>query len=390
MAEMTSRERIFAAIRREPVDRIPISPRLNLPAIGMGGRNVASFVHLKKNHYNFDPQVPTAYPADLTILQQSWPSVCYTEKVNTEVTAEDEGDTLRITSTFQTPAGTLKQVKIQPKAGRGEYGLFPNPHILEYPVKDRNDIDRMRYLIPPRSTFSIGSFLEEERLFWDDCVPLMGIPGPMDYMCGNACNTEDLMIWFHEDRDLFDNVLNLFADFSTDQLSFAIERGVRNFFLIWFYTSLSAGWSPTMYREVFIPVLKRQVGMIHQAGGTAFMYDDGKFLAVLDSIIEAGVDCIETCTPPDSGDFDIAFAKEQYGDKIAFKGGIDVVDVIARGTPDIIDRTVREYVCTGARGSGLIIGTTDTIRPETPRENIDAFFSSANRYAVEYAHLTQQ
>jgi uroporphyrinogen decarboxylase len=106
-------------------------------------------------------------------------------------------------------------------------------------------------------------------------------------------------------------------------------------------------------------------------------------------IVDAGVDCIETCSPPPLGDFDIVEAKRLYGDRVCFKGGMDMVNVIQRGTPELIDRKVRELVEAGARGSGFILGTADSIRPETSKENFDAFFKAAAKYAKEFAHLTR-
>jgi len=76
-------------------------------------------------------------------------------------------------------------------------------------------------------------------------------------------------------------------------------------------------------------------------------------------------------------------------DRIAFKGGVDIIETIQRGTPAAIDASIRRLAEAGAPGSGLLIGTNDSIRPETPRENFEAYFASALKYAKQYAHLTR-
>lgn len=390
MKSMTSRERIIAAIRREPVDRIPISPRLLPETFGYASSGVAATIDLKRNRYFHDPHIPMGTPADLTLFRSAFPAIKYINDVRWHVDVRDEGNTWRVTSAFETPAGPLRQVKIQPKPGRSEFGLTPNPHIEEYLVKNKTDLDRIQYLIPPSSSFSLGTYFEQEKAYWDEAVLMPSIHGPMDNTGGNVCEMTNLMVAYYEDRAFFDQVFEIFEALSISQLEWALNCGIRHFFLVWFYTSLSTGWSPTIYREVFAPIIKRQVDLIHQAGGIACFYDDGKLKESLPIIVETGVDCIETCTPAPMGDFDMAEAKRLYGKRVAFKGGMDIVNVIQRGTPELIDRKVRELVENGAPGSGLLIGTCDSIRPETPPANVAAYFKAANKYAVELAHLSRK
>jgi hypothetical protein len=42
------------------------------------------------------------------------------------------------------------------------------------------------------------------------------------------------------------------------------------------------------------------VSLIHAYGGLAFYYDDGKMMGIVPMLVEAGVDVVETCTPPPS------------------------------------------------------------------------------------------
>jgi len=384
---MTSRERVIAAIKHEPVDRIPISPRFNPQNYGYNN-SVHAVIDCKKTHW-FDPHIPCGYPADLAIFKRVMAEASYMQNVNTIINMKDERDTIRITCIFETPAGKLQQVKIKPKDGIAGYGANPNPHIAEFLVKDKDDLEKARYLIPPESTYSLGDYFELEKIYWNDAVLMPSICGPLSHTGGNFCDMCTLMITYYEDRDFFDRYLAIFTEFSLSQLRWALGRGIRHFFLVWFYESLSTGWSPEIYDEVFAPVIKKQVDLIHEADGIACFYDDGKLMNSLPYIVKAGVDCIETCTPAPMGDFDILTAKRLYGDKVAFKGGMDIVNVIMQGNPELIDQKISEFMEIGAAGSGLLLGTCDTIRPETPKQNTDAFFIAANKYAAKFAHLTK-
>ncbi|MDD5597914.1 MAG: uroporphyrinogen decarboxylase family protein [Victivallaceae bacterium] len=385
---MTTRERIIAAIKHEAVDRIPISPRINPQNYGYGTASVHAMVNCGRQ-YHYDPPIPCGYPADLTIFKRVMAEAAYTQDVNTVISIKDEGDTLRVTCVFETPAGKLQQVKVRPKVGQTKYGTSPNPHIAEFLIKDGKDLEKMRYLLPSEQTFSLGDYFELEKMYWNNAVVMPSICGPFSHTGGNFCDMCTLMIAYYEDRGFFDEYMKIFSEFSLAQLRWCLERGIKHFFLVWFYESLSSGWSPQIYREVFAPELRKQVDLIHAADGIACFYDDGKLLEALPYITETGVDCIETCTPAPMGDFDIAEAKSLYGSQVAFKGGIDIVNVIWQGTPELIDQTVYEYMKTGSAGSGFLIGTCDTIRPETPKQNTDAFFIAANKYAKEFACLTK-
>lgn len=60
-------------------------------------------------------------------------------------------------------------------------------------------------------------------------------------------------------------------------------------------------------------------------------------------------------------------------------GYVDLLYVIQRGTPKLIERTVREAIDT-AGPTGFILGSSDSIRDGTPMENVRAYFEAAREY----------
>ena len=57
-----------------------------------------------------------------------------------------------------------------------------------------------------------------------------------------------------------------------------------------------------------------------------------------------------------------------------------MINVIWRGTSEDIDRHIRDIIAQNGGKQALILGTMDNIRPETPEENIAAYFHAANKY----------
>ena len=95
---------------------------------------------------------------------------------------------------------------------------------------------------------------------------------------------------------------------------------------------------------------------------------------------ECGVDVLETLTPPPVGDADLRQIKRRIGDTVCLKGAIDLVYVIKEGSPETIEKAVRDAIEVAAPGSGFILGSSDSIRDGTSEENLRAYFMAARKH----------
>jgi len=80
------------------------------------------------------------------------------------------------------------------------------------------------------------------------------------------------------------------------------------------------------------------------------------------------------------GDIDLADAKRRIGERVCLMGYVDLLYVLKMGTPELVERTVKEAIETAAPGGGFILGTSDSIREGTPEANVRAYFDAALRY----------
>ncbi len=60
-------------------------------------------------------------------------------------------------------------------------------------------------------------------------------------------------------------------------------------------------------------------------------------------------------------------------------GYVDLIYVVQRGTPELIEQTVKEAIDV-AGPTGFILGSSDSFRDGTPVENIRAYFDAARKY----------
>ena len=381
MKKMTSRQRLMAAARRQPVDTIPISPRLGHACIcHFGNDSYANNLRLKQI-YDYDPFI--TIPGQSRPIHNPYETFAYAPGVNVDISVIDQGRKRVINRKIHTPDGQMNEKILVANPGYKEYGRHPNPTWTEHMVKSQNDLKKLRHLIPPVDASYACQYHGWEAVAGEEAVTRAFIYGPIDCQAGHAMSVENLMINYMIDRPFVVELVDMFWQQIMAQTKAILEQGVRFVFIPWFWHSLSVGWSPQIFKEWFLPMIKQQVELIHSYDAIANYYDDGKCMDILPFLVEAGVDIFETCTPPPVGDFDLAEAKKLYGDKITFMGYVDLIYTLQQGSVEDVKQQVK-YACeVGGKGGGFILGTSDSMREGTPIENIDAYFKYAREFGKQ-------
>jgi len=373
---MTSRDRILATIRHEEPDRVPISPRVYAWIMA----NYGDFT--LETHLKHLPDMDLMYILEDGTINylEIYPDEYDLPEVKVEQKKYEEDGLLIVERVFHTPAGKISdRTKIPPSGG--EYGMFPNPLKTEHLVKTKDDIEALKYILKPINK-NFDFYHEYEEKIGDRGVNMVQVRSALDHNAGFARDMQDLMMDYYDDPELFHALLNLFHQRSLEQIKAALEAGVKFIFGSWYFNSVSSGWSPKMFEELFTPQIRDHVELTHQYGALYDYYDDGNLNHTMEMIANAGVDVLETCTPPPVGDFDLKKAKEKIGEKTTIKGYVDLLYVVQRGTPELIEKTIAETMEIAKPGGGFIIGSSDSFREGTPRENIEAYFQACKKYGV--------
>lgn len=371
---MTGRERLLAAVNHEEPDRVPICPRIQFAWLDPDRRHrleelYSPVIDLMEILYPATPNYLTTYPAQYD-LPEVW--------VDQERYVEGEYEIVE--RTFHTPAGRLSDRTKIPPAGR-EYGMSPNPVKTEYLVKGREDLPALRYILPEiKGDYAhVRARMAE---LGDRGVVMVNVMSELCHQAGDARGMENLMMDYYTERALFDELLSLFHERTLAEARAALEAGVEWIFVNSYYNSLSAGWSPAIFAEVFVPHIRELVELAHSYGARVDYYDDGKLAGSMELIAECCVDVLETCTPPPVGDFNLREAKAKIGSKTTLKGYVDLLWVVKHGTPELVERTVAEAMEIAKPGGGFIIGSSDCFREGTPPENIHAYFQACLKYGA--------
>jgi uroporphyrinogen decarboxylase len=66
--------------------------------------------------------------------------------------------------------------------------------------------------------------------------------------------------------------------------------------------------------------------------------------------------------------------KRDFGDRLAFHGGVCTQHTLPFGTPDDVREAVRDRVATLGKGGGYILASSHDISADTPTENVLAMY----------------
>ena len=91
--------------------------------------------------------------------------------------------------------------------------------------------------------------------------------------------------------------------------------------------------SPDMWREIFKPEFKALAGRAHDHGLFVLMHTCGKMTAVLDDMIECGVNCFQFDQPRLHG---IEHLAEQFGGRATFWCPVDIQTTLQTKDPQQI------------------------------------------------------
>jgi hypothetical protein len=369
-------------MRGQDLDRIPNAPRIWAWLIQhYGGQGLDEHIRLAEDM----PHDP------LVTVHSTLPNYVYSADgdhslladVSVSVHRETHPDHEIVTREIATPAGMLRD---QYRLGTTEaYGIAPNPHRIEHLVKQRGDLAKLRYLMPdPANPAYYQRARPEQERAGDRALvearPSMGA----DHYFVDALGIDNCMVLYYEDRPFFDEALHLFHKYHQTALRWTCRSGAEVIIDSWYNFSLSAGWSPAIYREAFLPLIAENAAIAHEHGLLYHIYDDGKCSALLTDWARVGVDCISTLPPPPIGDVDLAAAKREIGDRVCLKGNVDLYQVIMLMQPDQIREAVRGALEAASRGGRFILSTSDSIRDGTPVENVRAYMAAGREFGDSY------
>lgn len=136
--------------------------------------------------------------------------------------------------------------------------------------------------------------------------------------------------------------------------------------------------SPRVFDAFYAPAMRRAIDLAHGYGIAVFHHDDGDCRGLLGRLADLGIQVLNPIQWR-CGDWDLPALKAAYGDRLCFHGGVDNQYTLPFGTPDEVRAEVQRLkAALGADGTGYIIAPCHNLQGLTPIENILALYAAAH------------
>lgn len=337
MAELTSVERVLRVLRNEEPDRIPhfewiIDHRVReaiIPGCSMEEFTVRMGLDAILTGPDFRKQ-----QIDEQRYRNEWGVV-------SQYTAEEHSYPL------ESPIQTLEDF---------QHYTPPDPHALgRYASLDR-------LVKKYKGKLAIGVHLND----------VFSIPR---YLIGY----EGLLMALAADKELVRKLVALSVEVNLEMAREVARRGADFVFTGDDYASTTGPlMSPATFRELFAEPLKCVVTEFKHQGLAVIKHTDGNIMALLDMILDSGIDCLDPIDPV--AGMDIERMKRDYGGRVALKGNVDCAHTLTFGNEEDTVRETKEVIRKAAGGGGLILSSSNSIHSSVKPGNYLAMWNAIRMY----------
>jgi len=115
--------------------------------------------------------------------------------------------------------------------------------------------------------------------------------------------------------------------------------------------------NPKYIEQYVKPHLKQVTDAVHEWGGKIIFHTDGDITSILDFIVEAGFDALHCLEPPY---VDLNLIKNKVGDKLCLLGNIDTSHVLVKGTQKEVEDAVKNAIKILGPGGGYILSPSNS------------------------------
>ncbi|MCX6877528.1 MAG: hypothetical protein NTW21_27525 [Verrucomicrobia bacterium] len=350
---MTSRERLMATLRGEPVDRPPVS------FYEIGGFQTDPADPDPYNIYN-----SPAWQALLELAEEhsdiirmmspvrarsidptgSASAACWHEFFREDT--QDDGET-RITRTVLNVAGrTLTQVT---KRERQINTVWTVEHLL----KDAADVEA--YLTIPDGVFAehidTGPLEAGEAALGDRGIMMVDTEDPL---CAAAAlfSMEDYVVLAFTEPRLFHRLLEKMAGRIQPRTAEVSRRFPGRLWRIYGPEYASEPYLPPhLFDEYVVRYVAPMIRAIQAHGGYARVHCHGRLKNILDLIAGMGADGLDPIEPPPQGDMELREVRARHGRQLVLFGNLEIADLEMLPTPRFAEK-VKRALAEGTAGAG--------------------------------------
>jgi uroporphyrinogen decarboxylase len=279
---------------------------------------------------------------------------------------------------------------------RDEWGIiwgitdFGIPYPIDGPIKEPADLKT--YTPPdPEAPHRLQSLREAVKKFKGRRAIVFLTHDGFEFPHYLRGGMENLLLDYYDNPCLAHELAEMVIDYKIRLMRRAIREGADTVVSGDDYANQHGTvMSPQHFRQFVLPYLKRSIDAAHDEGVPFIKHTDGNIWAILDDLVQAGIDALDPIEP--AAGMDIGEVKAKYGDRIAVIGNVDCSFVLTRGTVEEVEEAVKETIAKASPGGGHILASSNSIHPAVKPENYKAMVEAARkfgRYPIDPELVTQ-
>ena len=382
MFEMSSRERVLAALSHQPVDRVP----RDLGGTAVSGVNIAAYRSLLKylgiqsepevfrqriRHAKIHEEILERFKIDTRPI---FPPMCFT--VGTEVQ----------NGVFQDDYGIRRLLSSE----EGHWNIVAAP--LMDGELTRARIDKVADSWPdPISAHDFENIKTESEYLHQETeyAVVLSLPIGCFHQAAWLRGFDSLLMDFAMNPEESVYLLERLTERWSTQCDEILQACGSNIDVVVFIDDVALSNGPMMSRKMFEQILlpyENEIFSFLKAKTSAkiLFHSDGDIWWHIEELVEMGVDAINPVEVAAGRMGDTNNLKTIFGDHISFWGGIDTQKVLPFGTPSDVEEEVYLRVRDLDRNGGYIVGSVHNILADVPPQNIEAMFLALDRIAEKF------
>lgn len=346
---MNSRERVLAAIRHQPTDRLP-KGEMWIDG-GLANRLMGTSHPEDYDHFERDLAIRKLLRMDLVNVG-NWP---------------------------QWPIGTDEKGRTVYRSNYGyDFIQGASRHVVRPPLEDIEDADTYEKPDISRVDASqVRRYAEETDLF-----VFAQVGGPIS-MLNEMFPMEDYLVYCMTNPDEIIMISDKVIEYEIEKAKLFLDTGADGILIaddMAFNTGLFL--PPRVMERLVYPYYEKMIREIKAHRDVpVFLHSDGDMNAVMPKIVELGFDGLQSLQP--TAKMDIAQIKKRYGDRLCLWGNIDLNYVMSFASPEEVRQVVRDTIRVAAPGSGYILSTCNVMVSCIPPENVLAMMEAGEEPIFE-------
>jgi len=336
---MTKKERMLAALRRQPVDRIPRGE------LGIEGGFISAFTA--------DVKTPMSQlQKELYVREQlGFDYINIHEFPRKLLRYSSDGYPI-----YESPYGDV--FKETPYSFQ----------MLKAALEDIEDVESYETADLSCATTHLVDFYRENSDLFLMCQ-INGPVGGVDWALG----MEDYMCYCMTDTELVAQMAEKITAYEVGRAKKFLDHGAEAILIaddIAFNSGLLL--PPRIMEQVAYPFYKRMITEIKAYKDVpVILHTDGYIYDALDKIVECGFDGLQSIQP--SAGMDIGKVKQLVGDKLCLIGNVDLNYLLPFGTPEEVSAETKK-LAEIAGPNGFVLSTCNIITDAVPVENAKAMY----------------